>query len=92
MSEHLLDQIQVSKPVAPEALRKRVRALGATQPTRVPLFSRLLQRRFLVAVPATLVVGLLAVGAAGGEEDGRGFSGSHGVRANYSVRKAMQAK
>lgn len=62
MSEHLLDQIRQSKPVAPAELRERVRELGAARPAPEPFLARFLQRRFLVAVPLTLVVGLLAVG------------------------------
>jgi len=62
MSEHLLDQIRQSKPVAPAELRERVRELGVARPAPEPFLARFLQRRFLVAVPLTLVVGLLAVG------------------------------
>jgi len=62
MSEHLLDQIRAAKPVAPDTLRERVRTQAAALPARRPLLSRLTQRRFLVALPMTLVVGLLAAG------------------------------
>lgn len=62
MSEQLLDQIRATKLVAPEALRERVRSLSAAESARVPLLARLLQRRFLVALPLTVVLGLLAAG------------------------------
>lgn len=62
MSEHLLDQIRAAKPAAPTNLRERVRALGSAEPAREPVLARVLQRRFLLAVPATLVVALLAAG------------------------------
>ena len=62
MSEQLLDQIRRSKPVAPEGLRERVSALGTAEPAREPLLARLRQRRFVLAVPVTLVVALLAAG------------------------------
>ena len=65
MSEHLLDQIRSSKPVAPETLRARVRALpAAEQPRRtVALLSGLNPRRLALAAPALLAVVLLAAGA-----------------------------
>src|SRR5687768_17187764 len=66
MSEQLLDQIRAAKPAAPATLRERVRSLGAAEPAPEPLLARLTrnltQRRLLVALPTTLVVGLLAAG------------------------------
>jgi hypothetical protein len=66
MSEQLLDQIRAARPAAPDTLRERVRSLSAAEPAREPLFARMTQRlterRFLVALPLTLVVGLLAAG------------------------------
>jgi hypothetical protein len=70
MSEQLLDQIRAAKPAAPATLRERVRSLSAAEPAPEPLLARLTrgltqsmtQRRLLVALPLTLVLGLLAAG------------------------------
>ena len=65
MSEHLLDQIRSAKPIAPETLRARVRALPAAEPRRAgfPLLHRLTPRRLALAAPGLLAVVLLAAGA-----------------------------
>jgi hypothetical protein len=70
MSEPLLDQIREARPAAPEALRERVRALSVVEePAREPRFDRFRAtwgwRRLVLAVPATMVVALLAAGVIG---------------------------
>lgn len=74
MSEPLLHEIRSTRPEAPSALRERVRALSAQEPAREPWLDRfrftlLTQnwgwRRAVLAVPATLVVALVAAGAIG---------------------------
>ena len=41
MSEPLLHEIRAAKPLAPSALRERVRALSAQEPAREPFLARL---------------------------------------------------
>ena len=65
-SESLLREIRESRPIAPETLRERVRLVAVSEPARESLFDRLRTRRTaLVALPATLVVALLAAGVIG---------------------------
>jgi len=69
MSETLLNEIRATRPEAPSALRERVRALGVQAPAREPLLDRIRftwgWKRAVLAVPATLVVALVAAGAIG---------------------------
>jgi hypothetical protein len=69
MSETLLNEIRATRPVAPSALRERVRALAAEQPAREPLLDRFRLnwgwRRLVLVAPATLVVALVAAGVIG---------------------------
>jgi Domain of unknown function (DUF4349) len=73
MSETLLNEIRTTRPEAPTALRERVRALSVQAPTRDPLLDRLRftwgWRRLVLAVPATVVVALLAAGVIGLSRD-----------------------
>jgi uncharacterized coiled-coil protein SlyX len=65
-SESLLQEIRESRPTAPETLRERVRLAAVAPPARASLFDRLRTRRTaLIALPATLVVALLAAGVIG---------------------------
>ena len=74
MSETLLHEIRATKPEAPSALRERVRTLSVQEPVREPLFDRLRftwgWRRLVLAVPATVVVALVAAGVIGISRDG----------------------
>ena len=74
MSETLLNEIRATKPEAPSALRERVRALSVQAPTSEPLLDRVRftpvlsnfgWKRAVLAVPAMLVVALLAAGVIG---------------------------
>lgn len=68
MSEPLLHEIRAAKPLAPSALRERVRALSAQEPAREPFLARLglfNRRRLLLLAPATVAVALVAAGAIG---------------------------
>lgn len=73
MSETLLNEIRAARPEAPSALRERVRALNVQAPAREPLLDRLRftwgWKRVALAVPATLVVALLAAGVIGLSRD-----------------------
>ena len=60
MSESLLNEIRASKPVAPSALRDRVRALSAAEPAREPFLARFRWRQLMVVAPVTLVLALSA--------------------------------
>jgi Domain of unknown function (DUF4349) len=60
MSESLLNEIRASKPVAPSALRDRVRALSAEEPAREPFLARLRWRQLVLVAPVTLVLALSA--------------------------------
>ena len=74
MSETLLNEIRATKPEAPSALRERVRALSVQEPAREPLLDRFRfnwgWRRLVLAVPATVVVALVAAGVIGLSRDG----------------------
>lgn len=65
MSETLLNEIRATKPAAPDALRERVRALGAQEPARAPFLSRFEWRRLVLVAPAALVVAVVAAGVVG---------------------------
>jgi hypothetical protein len=99
MSEQLLDQIRAAKPAAPDTLRERVRSLSAAEPARGTLLARLTrrltERRFLVALPLTLVVALLAAGAlsvlpqnSADEQVSAGSSGTVTAQAELKAREA----
>ena len=60
MSESLLDEIRAAKPVAPSALRDRVRALSAEEPAREPFLARFRWRQLVLVAPVTLVLALSA--------------------------------
>ena len=60
MSESLLNEIRAAKPVAPSALRDRVRALSAEEPAREPFLARFRWRQLMVVAPVTLVLALSA--------------------------------
>ena len=74
MSETLLNEIRATKPEAPSALRERVRALSVQEPAREPFLDRFRfnwgWRRLVLAVPATVVVALVAAGVIGLSRDG----------------------
>src|SRR5918994_2936951 len=74
MSDTLLNEIRATRPEAPSALRERVRALSVEEPTRESSLERFRftwgWRRTVLAVPATLVVALLAAGVIGLSRDG----------------------
>ena len=76
MSETLLNEIRATKPEAPSALRDRVRALSVQEPAREPFLDRFRftcgWRRLVLAVPATLVVAVVAAGVIGLSRDGAG--------------------
>ena len=73
MSETLLNEIRATRPEAPSALRERVRALSVQEPAGEPLLDRVRftwgWKRLALAVPATLVVALLAAGVIGISRD-----------------------
>jgi hypothetical protein len=73
MSETLLNEIRATRPEAPSALRERVRALSVQEPAREPLLDRIRftwgWRRAVLAVPATVIVALLAAGVIGLSRD-----------------------
>jgi Domain of unknown function (DUF4349) len=78
MSEHLLHELRAAKPVAPTALRERVRSLSVEEPTREPFFARLgflRWRRLLLVAPATVAVALVAAGVIGLTRDEVGGGG-----------------
>src|SRR6187401_1709797 len=74
MSETLLNEIRATKPQAPSTLRERVRALSVQEPAREPFLERFRYtwgwRRLVLAVPATVVVALVAAGVIGFSRDG----------------------
>ena len=74
MSETLLNEIRATKPEASSALRERVRALSVEAPAREPFLDRVRfnwgWRRLVLAVPATVVVALVAAGVIGLTRDG----------------------
>ncbi len=68
MSDQLLHELRAARPVAPSALRERVRALSVQEPAREPFLARLglLQwRRLVLVAPATVAVALVAAGVIG---------------------------
>jgi hypothetical protein len=73
MSELLQEQIRESRPAAPAELRERVRALAAAEPAREPWLDRVRRtwgwRRVALAIPATMLVALLAAGVIGLNRD-----------------------
>ena len=79
MSETLLNEIRATRPEAPTALRERVRALSVQQPAQEPFLDRVRftwgWKRLALAVPATLVVALLAAGVIGISRDDVSTSG-----------------
>ena len=88
-SAELITELQVSRPIADEALRARVRAVAATGPTRQPsLFDRITRlspRRFtLVVVPATAVLLLAVAGVAGLLGAGSKPGGVEAIRSDLS--------
>lgn len=97
MSEHLLDQIRSSKPVAPESLRARVRSFPAAAPRRrtFPLLSGVTPHRLALAAPALLAVVLLAAGALSvlprDEADRQVSAGASGSVTNQAELKAREA-
>ncbi len=60
MSESLLNEIRATKPVAPSALRDRVRALSAAEPAREPFLARFRWRQLVLVAPVALVLALSA--------------------------------
>lgn len=64
MSETLLNEIRESPPVAPVALRERVRLLAAEEAAREPFLHKLRftwgRRRLVLVAPAAILVALLA--------------------------------
>jgi hypothetical protein len=76
MSETLLNEIRATKPEAPTALRERVRALSVQESAREPFLDRFRfnwgWRRLVLAVPATVVVALVAAGVIGLSRDNAG--------------------
>jgi len=69
-SPDLIQELQASRPVAPAALRTRVRETAAAEPARstLPVWSRLqlpVRRVALVAVPAAVAVSVVAAGVVG---------------------------
>jgi uncharacterized protein DUF4349 len=74
MSETLLKEIRATKPQAPSVLRERVRALSVREQAREPFLDRFRfnwgWRRLALAVPATVVVALVAAGVIGLSRDG----------------------
>ncbi len=68
MSEQLLRELRAAKPVAPAALRERVRTLSVQEPAREPFLARLgllHWRRLVLVAPATVAVALVAAGVIG---------------------------
>ena len=59
MSESLLNEIRATKPVAPSALRDRVRALSAAEPAREPFLARFRWRQLMVVAPVDAGPGAL---------------------------------
>jgi uncharacterized protein DUF4349 len=97
MSETLLNEIRATKPEAPSALRDRVRALSVQQPAREPFLDRVRftwgWRRLVLAVPATVVVALVAAGVIGLSRDdaggGEAASGSATAALDFNAQRAM---
>ena len=65
-SETLERELRAAKPVAPAALRERIRTIAAAEPQRETFLQRLSLRRFvLLAAPATVAAALVAAGVIG---------------------------
>ena len=96
MSETLLNEIRATRPEAPSALRERVRALSVQQPAREPFLDRLRftwgWRRLVLAVPATLVVALLAAGVIGLSRDDVSTSGDDQAATSFATEAAGSAE
>jgi hypothetical protein len=75
MSESLLNEIRAAKPVAPSALRDRVRALSAEEPAREPFLARFRWRQLVLVAPAALVLALSAATVIGLTRDDAGIRG-----------------
>jgi hypothetical protein len=96
MSETLLNEIRATRPEAPSALRERVRALSVHEPAREPFLDRLRftwgWRRAVLAVPATLVVALLAAGVIGLSRDDVSTGGDDQAASSFSSEAAGSAE
>ena len=100
MSETLLNEIRATKPEAPAALRERVRALSVQEPAREPFLDRFRfnwgWRRLVLAVPATVVVALVAAGVIGLSRDDAGDEasavGGRATRRRRAPRRAPPAE
>jgi hypothetical protein len=96
MSETLLNEIRATRPEAPSALRERVRALSVQQPAREPFLDRIRftwgWRRAVLAVPATLVVALLAAGVIGLSRDDVSTSGDDQAATSFATEAAGSAE
>lgn len=67
-SPELIHALRASRPVAPVALRTRVREIAREQPSRVPVWARFqlpVRRIALVAAPAVVALALVSAGAVG---------------------------
>jgi hypothetical protein len=67
-SPDLQDQLRASRPVAPPALRAKVREIAREEPARVPVWNRFrlpARRVGLVALPAAVALALVSAGAIG---------------------------
>jgi len=84
MSETLLNEIRATKPVAPDALRERIHALGTQQPARAPFRSRFEWRRLVLVAPAALVVAVVAAGVIGLSSDDVGGDGKQAASSGGS--------
>jgi hypothetical protein len=94
-SETLERELRAAKPVAPAALRERVRTIAAQEPAREPFLRRLSLRRFvLVATPATVVVALVAAGVIGLTDTGseRGATFAEGGGSDAAATKTLEAE
>jgi hypothetical protein len=93
MSETLLNEIRATRPEAPTELRERVRALSVQEPVREPLLDRIRftwgWKRLVLAVPATLVVALLAAGVIGISRDER--AGSDDEASSFATEGSVNA-
>ena len=95
MSETLLNEIRATRPEAPTALRERVRALSVQEPAQEPFLDRIRftwgWKRLALAVPATLVVALLAAGVIGISRDKRADGDDQAV-SSYATEAAGSAE
>jgi hypothetical protein len=96
MSETLLNEIRATRPEAPTELRERVRALSVQEPVREPLLDRIRftwgWKRLVLAVPATLVVALLAAGVIGLSRDDVSTSGDDQAATSFATEAAGSAE